>query len=46
MIIPDRSSLRTVGDLARVILEDEAVMAAKNIDLATIRELTATGIKK
>ena len=36
--LPDRSRIETVGDMARVILEDEKVIASKNADLKALRE--------
>lgn len=35
--IPDRSGIRTNGDLVRVILADEEAMRMKNADLAAYR---------
>ncbi len=36
--IPEREQLRTVGDMARLILEDEQAMRLKNADLKALRD--------
>lgn len=36
--IPDRAAIKTVGDMARIILADRAAMENKNADLAALRE--------
>lgn len=36
--LPDRTHIATVGDMARVILEDEEVILLKNADLKVLRE--------
>lgn len=39
IILPDRATLNTVGDMARIILEDEKVIRMKNSDLAAVRQI-------
>lgn len=36
--IPSRDNLKTVGDMARLILADEQAMRMKNADLQALRE--------
>lgn len=36
--IPDRARIRTTGDMARTILEDEKMMRLKNADLEALRK--------
>lgn len=43
--IPDRAALGTVGDMARLIIEDEEAMRLKNADLAALRAY-ADGMKE
>lgn len=38
--IPDRSKMKTVGDMVRVILADEQVIQEKNADLKALRNYT------
>lgn len=38
--IPDRSNMKKVGDMFRIILADEEAMAAKNADLKALRNYT------
>lgn len=38
--IPDRSKMKTVGDMVRIILADEQVMQEKNADLKALRNYT------
>lgn len=36
--IPSRREIRTVGDMAKTLVEDERVMRLKNADLEALRE--------
>ena len=36
--VPDRGKIRTVGDMALIILEDEKEMRLKNADLEALRK--------
>lgn len=36
--LPDRSGISTVGDMARVIVEDERAIRLKNADLEALRQ--------
>lgn len=38
--IPDRSNMKTVGDMVKIILADEEAMQAKNMDLKALRSYT------
>lgn len=47
--IPDRSNMKTVGDMIRIILADDEAMQAKNADLKALRKYTETlqkGVEK
>lgn len=39
--LPDRSNMKTVGDMIRIIIADEEVIRFKNADLKALREYTA-----
>lgn len=39
--IPDRSSMKTVGDMVRIIIADEEVIMLKNADMKALREYAA-----
>lgn len=36
--IPERKSIETVGDMAKLIIEDEKAMRLKNADMAALRQ--------
>lgn len=38
--IPDRSKMKTVGDMIRIIIADEEAIMLKNADLKALREYT------
>lgn len=38
--MPDRSNMKKVGDMVRIILADEEVIQAKNADLKALRSYT------
>lgn len=38
--IPDRSNMKTVGDMVKIILADEEAMQVKNMDLKALRSYT------
>lgn len=39
--IPDRSGMKTVGDIIRIVIADEEAMNLKNADLKALREYAA-----
>lgn len=39
--LPDRSRIKTVGDMVRIIIADEEVILLKNADLKALRDYTA-----
>lgn len=43
--MPARDSMKTNGDMARVILADEEAIRAKNADLRALREYRARLLK-
>lgn len=44
--IPSRQGIKTVGDMARLILSDERAMRQKNADLQALREYRANLLKE
>lgn len=40
--IPPRDQMKTVGDMARIIVEDEQAMRLKNADMQALREYRAS----
>lgn len=38
--LPDRSNMKKIGDMVRIILADEEVIQAKNADLKALRNYT------
>lgn len=43
--MPDRTKMKTVGDMVRIILADEQVIQEKNADLKALRNYTESVIK-
>lgn len=39
--LPDRSNMKTVGDMIRIIIADEEAISLKNADMKALREYMA-----
>ena len=43
--LPSRASIKTVGDMTRVLIEDEEAIKLKNADLQSLREYRSNLLK-
>lgn len=43
IVLPSRTGIRTVGDMAQIILDDEKAIRMKNADLAALRTFYERG---